>query len=75
MKFTIEMIKSNKMAVTKSIRLLTYIIEYVMGYLPFTTHREASNCISVFLAEILAIFNNWNDSVKLKQVPLMKLRI
>jgi hypothetical protein len=73
-KFTIEMIKANKMAVTKSIRLLTYIIEYVMGYLPFTTHREASNCISVYLAEILTIFNNWNDSAKLKQVSTRLFR-
>jgi hypothetical protein len=73
-KFTIEMIKANKMAVTKSIRLLTYIIEYVMGYLPFTTHCEASNCISVYLAEILTIFNNWNDSAKLKQVDTRLFR-
>jgi hypothetical protein len=46
-----------------------------MGYLPFTTHREAANCISVFLAEILAIFNNWNDSNKLKQVLFALFRI
>ena len=30
--------------------MLTYIIEYVMVYLPYTTHREAYSCISVFLA-------------------------
>ncbi len=62
------MIKANKMPATKSIRLVTYIIEFVMNYLPYTTHREASNCLSVFLAEILAIFQNWSDSAKLKQV-------
>jgi hypothetical protein len=45
-----------------------------MRYLPFTTHREASNCISVYLAEILAVFNNWNDSVKLKQVRITLCR-
>ena len=70
-KFTIQMIRVNKMPVTKSIRLLTYIIEFVMGYLPYTTHKEASTCISVFMAEILDIFNNWNDSVKLKQVSIV----
>jgi hypothetical protein len=64
------MIKVNKMAATKSIRLLTFLIEYVMSYLPFTTQREAANCISIFLSEILAIFNNWNDPIKLKQVQL-----
>lgn len=74
-KFTIEMIKVNKMAATKSIRLLTFLIEYVMSYLPFTTQREAANCISIFLSEILAIFNNWNDSAKLKQVCSLICRI
>ena len=69
------MVKANKMPATKSIRLVTYIIEFVMNYLPYTTHREASNCLSVFLAEILAIFQNWSDSVKLKQVKKMQLRI
>ena len=62
------MIKANNMPATKSIRLINFIIEYVMNYLPFTTHREANSCISVFLSEILSIFINWNDSVKLKQV-------
>lgn len=74
-KFTVEMIKANRMAVTKCIRLLTFIIEFVMRYLPFTTHREASNCISVYLAEILAVFNNWNDPIKLKQVRKILCRI
>lgn len=67
-KFTTAMIKANKMPATKSIRLITLIIEYVMNYLPFATHREASNCLSVFLSEILVIFINWSDPVKLKQV-------
>jgi hypothetical protein len=70
-KFTIEMIKANKMPGTKSIRLLTFLMEYIMNYLPFTTHREASNCLSVFLAEILSIFTNWSDSAKLKQVKIL----
>lgn len=67
-KFTTAIIKANKMPATKSIRLITIVIEYVMNYLPFTTHREASSCLSVFLSEILAIFINWSDSIKLKQV-------
>lgn len=73
-KFTIEMIKVNKMVATKSIRLLTYLIEYVMSYLPFTTEREAANCISIFLSEILSIFTNWNDPIKLKQVRVRLYR-
>jgi hypothetical protein len=49
-KFTTEMIKANKMPATKIMRLMTYIIEFVMNYLPFTTHREANHCLSLFLA-------------------------
>jgi hypothetical protein len=49
-KFTTEMIRANKMPAAKSIRLVMFIIEYVMNYLPLTTHREASSCLSVFLS-------------------------
>lgn len=49
-KFTTAMIRANKMSASKSIRLVTFIIEYVMNYLPYTTHREANTCLSVFLA-------------------------
>jgi hypothetical protein len=38
-KFTTALIRANKMTATKSIRLVLVIIEYVMNYLPFTTHR------------------------------------
>ncbi len=36
-KFTTEMIKTKQTPVTKSIRLIALIIEYVMNYLQFTT--------------------------------------
>ena len=69
-RFTFELIKANKMSSTKSIRLITFIIEYVMVYLPYTTFREADSCISVFLSEILSIFNQWPSPAQLKQVYL-----
>lgn len=47
--------------------MLTFIIELVMNYLPFSTKREAQNCLATFLSEILGIFTNWNDPVKLNQ--------
>lgn len=67
-KFTTALIRANNMPATKSIRLVTFVIEYVMNYLPYTTHREANACLSVFLSEILTVFINWNDPIKLKQV-------
>ncbi len=39
-----------------------------MNYLPYATEREASNCLAVFLSQILGIFTNWNDCTKLQQV-------
>ena len=67
-RFVFEMIKANRMTSTKTIKLLTFLIEYVMVYLPYTTQREANTCLSVFLSEVLGIFNHWNDPIKLKQV-------
>jgi hypothetical protein len=67
MKFTIVLIKANKMSSSKSIKMLTYVIEFVMNYLPYSTKREAQNCLATFLSEILGIFINWNEPAKLKQ--------
>lgn len=72
MKFTVEVIKANKLSSSKSIKLLTFIIEYVMNYLPYATEREATKCLAIFLSEILGIFINWNDSTKLQQVKNLK---
>lgn len=67
-KFTLEIIKCNKLSSSKSIKLLTYITGYVMHYIPFATKRESSFCLAIFLSEILGIFSNWDDSTKLRQV-------
>lgn len=45
-----------------------------MNYLPYATEREASNCLAVFLSEILGIFTNWNDPIKLQQVSLQTIQ-
>ena len=68
-KFTLEVIKYNKLGTTKTMKLITYITEYVMNYMPYATRRESSFCLAIFLSEILGIFINWNDSSKLLQVP------
>jgi hypothetical protein len=70
MKITMEVIKFNKLSSGKSIKLLIYIIEHVMNYLPYSTEREAAYCLAIFLSEILSIVSNWNDSQKLKQVQI-----
>jgi hypothetical protein len=38
-KFTIEVIRANKMNASKSLQFLSFLIEYVMRYLPFATQR------------------------------------
>jgi hypothetical protein len=70
MKITMEVIKVNKLSSGKSIKLLIYIIEHVMNYLPYSTEREAAYCLAIFLSEILSTIANWNDAAKLKQVPI-----
>lgn len=37
MKITLEIIKINELTAGKSLKLLIYIIEHVMSYLPFST--------------------------------------
>lgn len=75
MKITLEVIKTNKLSSGKSIKLLIFIIEHVMNYIPYATEREASYCLAIFLSEILNILTNWNDPTKLKQVKSSLYRI
>ena len=62
-------VRANQLNSNRSVKLINFLLENVISYLAFATHRE-SVCITIFTSELLAVFANWNDPDKLKNVAI-----
>jgi hypothetical protein len=63
-------VRANQLNPSRSVKLINLLLENVISYLQFATHRE-SLCITIFTTELLSVFANWNDQDKLKNVNVV----